>query len=147
MKLFVVIFMCLFVLLSHVKAAPKQNNAGEIVGIWKGDIQVLNHNTRYKEPSYLHVGKMVMSVDVYGNVIGRLDNECAFEGSTMGFGLKSPARLNIRLRRCPDPEFNKKYSGLLSREGQLLISWEMMDDIYPIVLRLNGVLEKSKPKR
>lgn len=139
--------LALFGLIANAESPSKaksSRSSERITGIWRGDVQLLNHNTRFKEPDYYHLGKMAMSVDAYGNVIGRIDNNCAFEGTSSAFGRTTGAVMELKMRRCPDAEFNRKYNATLSKTGDFLMTWQMMDDTFPVIVRVNGLLSIGK---
>jgi hypothetical protein len=115
----------------------------EIAGVWRGKVQYLHHNTRYKDPSFYSLSWTVISIDKLGKIIGRGENECAFEGTIAPWQQLVPAKMEVIVYRCEDPEMNRKFTGYLNKRGEFTMTWTMQDDIYPIVIRITGMMVRG----
>ncbi len=136
---------CIFLLFSLCGAnaaskATKISAFDDLAGVWRGKVQFLNHNTRYEKPKTYQISWVVLSIDKTGNVIGRSENECAINGTITPFQQKGPARLDVVVYRCLDPEMNRRFEGFLNKRGEFVMSWQMQDEIYPVIIRMTGLM-------
>jgi hypothetical protein len=149
-KIIKYILQSIFILLSTtincyaVNNFAKLNSLSQLSGIWKGNVQFINHNSRYKDPSYYKMDIIILSIDKKGRLIGRTDNDCYFDGFVTSGNINNPAKLDVKLYRCQDNDMNRRFFGNFNSKGEFKLSWEMMDDVFPVVVRASGKLYKDQ---
>ena len=75
-----------------------------------------------------------------GKVIGKSDNGCFFDGKILGRAAKTSVKINMTIYKCPEPDLNRRFTGVFDKNGTLIAIWEMKDGNYPVVSSVNAKL-------